>query len=128
MVSGVLPFNACAHLALPHHGQLKVRLNGPQEHLAGASQFSKLSQYHSDGLTHSLVWVHFHLAQLVPAIAWRQRKPKFPTLRFGVPGGQTTLAEQTQLIFRHASLKPQKKPVIYQSRIVYSIRVDDYAA
>ena len=65
---------------------------------------------------------------LAPDEARRQREAERAAAGLAVPGGETALAEEVELVFGHRALQAEQQPVVHQARVVDTVRIDDQGA
>jgi hypothetical protein len=125
VISGRLPDELVDIDIAQDDGHLDGGRAQPQKDLPRAAQFAEPGKDEPDRFGHVLVRSDRDLARLGPAQAWRKHELELATPRFGVAGGDATLAHQAQFIFRHRPLQPKQQTIVDMAGIVGTIRIDD---
>jgi hypothetical protein len=95
------------------------------QNLTGATEDREPLEDRMDRLLDSTIRVHFDLAAGCPTVTSRQVALEFAPASLLSHRFQGSLPEQVKFKLIHCSLQSKEQPVIRQTWIVYSLRIDD---
>src|SRR6478672_3999609 len=100
----------------------------PKKDLPGAAELAEFREDEPNRSRHMFVGIDFDLAEFIPTKSGWKHEAVLAALGLGVSSGDSTLAEQAQLILRHRPFQSEQQAVVDEPRIIGTVGIDDQRA